>query len=187
MEEMVKKLLEKISSYNIFNNFIPGIAFCYLVIFFTDFKLDSSSTWENIFIYYFWGLILSRVGSLVVEPLLLKIKIRNKETKEKEHYIKRAIYTEYSKVSERVSFIKVLNETNNMYRTMIAVFAAVILIRIYELLSVYFINFNAQLGNVLGLLFLIVGMVVFVFSYKKQTDYIRNRVQIHSDEEGIKV
>lgn len=33
MEEMVKKLLEKISSYNIFNNFIPGIAFCYLVIF----------------------------------------------------------------------------------------------------------------------------------------------------------
>lgn len=187
MEELGENIWEKISSYNIFNNFFPGIVFCYLVSFFTVFKLDNGSAWENIFIYYFWGLILSRVGSLVVEPLLIKIKIKNRKTKEKESYIKRATYKEYSKASEKVPFIKVLNENNNMFRTMVAVFAAVILIKGYELLSVYIIDFNSQLGNLLELLFLITGVVIFVFSYKKQTDYIRNRVQIHSGEEGDNV
>lgn len=183
MEEIGKNIWEKISSYNIFNNFFPGIVFCYLVSFFTAFKLDNGNTWENIFIYYFWGLILSRVGSVVIESFLLKIKIRNKKTKEKECYIKRAAYKEYSKVSEKVPFIKVLNENNNMFRTMVAVFAAVILIKTYELLSMYIIDFNGQLENLFELFFLIIGMVIFVFSYKKQTDYIRKRVQIHTDEE----
>lgn len=184
MEEIGKNIWEKISSYNIFNNFFPGIAFCYLIKFFTNYVLDVGNAWENVCIYYFWGLILSRVGSLVAESLLLKIKIKNKKTKEKEYFIQRATYTKYSKVSERVPFIKILNETNNMYRTMIVVFTSVIVIKMYELISACFLNISGQLENIIVVLFLVVGMFVFVFSYKKQTDYIRNRVLIYSDEEG---
>lgn len=186
MEEIGKNIWEKISSYEIFNNFLPGITFCYLLKNFTVYTLDNGKTWENIFIYYFCGLILSRIGSLVAESLLLKIKIRNKETKEKEQYIKRATYVEYSKASENVPFIKVLNETNNMYRTMVVVFASVIIMKIYELLPVYFTCLNGWLKSVVVVLLLAAGMLVFVFSYKKQTDYIRNRVQIYFDKEGDK-
>ena len=77
MEEIGKSTLEKISSYNIFNNFFPGIVFCYMVKFFTNYELDIGSTWENLFIYYFYGLIISRVGSIVVETLLLDVGVKS--------------------------------------------------------------------------------------------------------------
>lgn len=186
MEEIGKCMLEKISSYNIFNNFFPGIAFCYMVKFFTNYKMDTESAWENFFIYYFWGLIISRIGSVVIEDILLKIKIKNKESKLKQNYINRAPYEEYSRASEKCSFIKILNETNNVYRTMISVFACVLIIKIYEVLSIYWVKLFGQMVMVLEILFLTVGIILFIMSYKKQTDYIRKRVQDYLIEEDKK-
>lgn len=177
MEEIGKSMLEKISSYNIFNNFFPGIAFCYMVKIFTDYELDIGNLWENIFIYYFWGLVIGRIGSLVIENLLMKVRIKNKKSKLKENYIERASYKEYIKASEKNSFIKILNETNNMYRAMISVFASVLIIKLYEILSIYFINLFGKIEIPLEILLLITGMILFIVSYKKQTDYIRKRVQ----------
>ena len=177
MEEIGKSMLEKISSYNIFNNFFPGIAFCYMVKIFTDYELDIGNLWENIFIYYFWGLIIGRIGSLVIENLMMKVRIKNKKSKLKENYIERAPYKEYIKASEKKSFIKILNETNNMYRAMISVFASVLIIKLYEILSIYFINLFGKIEIPLEILLLITGMILFIVSYKKQTDYIRKRVQ----------
>ena len=186
MEEIGKCMLEKISSYNIFNYFFPGIAFCYMVKFFTNYELDTGSAWENLFIYYFWGLIISRIGSVVIEDILLKIKIKNKESKLKENYINRAPYEEYSRASEKYSFIRILNETNNVYRTMVSVFACVLMIKIYEVLSVYLFRLFGQMEMVLEILFLAVGIILFIMSYKKQTDYIRKRVQDYMIEEDKK-
>ena len=177
MEEIGRIMLEKISSYNIFNNFFPGIAFCYMVKTFTDYKLDIGNLWENIFIYYFWGLVIGRIGSLLIENLLLKVTIKNKKSKLKENYIDRAPYKEYIEASEKFSFIKILNETNNMYRTMISVFASVLIIKLYEILSIHFINLFGQMEMPLEILLLLTGMILFIVSYKKQTDYIRKRVQ----------
>lgn len=186
MEEIGKCMLEKISSYNIFNNFFPGIAFCYMVDFFTNYKLDTESAWENLFIYYFWGLIISRIGSVVIEDILLKIKIKNKENKLKQNYINRVPYEEYSRASEKYSFIKILNETNNVYRTMISVFACVLIIKIYEVLSIYWAKSFGQMEMVMEILFLAVGIILFIMSYKKQTNYIRKRVQDYLIEENKK-
>lgn len=183
MEEIGKSVLEKISSYNIFNNFFLGIAFCYMVKIFTDYKLDIGNLWENIFIYYFWGLIIGRIGSLVIENLLLKVRIKNKKSKLKENYIERAPYKEYIKASEKFSFIKTLNEINNMYRAMISVFASVLVIKLYEILSIHFINLFGQMEMPLEILLLITGMILFIVSYKKQTDYIRKRVQDYTMDE----
>ncbi|OLR60399.1 hypothetical protein BHF70_09010 [Anaerostipes sp. 494a] len=179
-------MLLKISSYNIFNNFFPGIAFCYMVKYLTNYELDTGSVWENLFIYYFWGLIISRIGSVVIENILLKIKIKNKESKLKENYINRAPYEEYSRASEKYSFIKILNETNNVYRTMVSTFACVLIIKIYEVLSVYCVKLFGQIGMVFQILFLAVGIILFIMSYKKQTDYIRKRVQDYMIQEDKK-
>lgn len=72
----MEKVLEKISSYNILNNLIPGGAFVWLcescgIPFFTL----TSSIIEKLFVYYFCGMIMSRVGSLVIEELCKKAKI----------------------------------------------------------------------------------------------------------------
>ena len=186
MEEIGKSMLEKISSYNILNNFLPGIIFCYMVKFFTNYELDKGSNWENIFIYYFWGLVISRVGSIIIESLLLKITIKSKGSNLKENYIKRAPYEEYSRVSEKQSFIKILNEINNVYRTMISVFVCVLMIKLYEVISIYIQKFVGGMGFIEDILFLLGGMILFIMSYKKQTDYIRKRVQEYIVEEGEK-
>jgi len=183
MEEIGKSMLEKISSYNIFNNFFPGIIFCYMVKLFTEYELDTGNIWENLFIYYFWGLIIGRIGSLVIENLLLKIRIKNKKSKSKENYIERAPYKEYIKASEKNSFIKILNETNNMYRAMISVFACVLIIKIYEILSIYLIKLFGQMEMPLVIILLIAGMILFIMSYKKQINYIRKRVQDYMEDE----
>lgn len=186
MEEIGKCILDKISSYNIFNNFFPGFVFCYMTKFLTNYKMDTGSAWENLFIYYFWGLIISRIGSVVIEGILLKIKITNKDSKQKQNYINRASYMEYSRASEKYTFIKILNETNNMYRTMISVFVCVLIIKIYELLSIYCAKILGDIGMALKILFLVVGIILFIMSYKKQTDYIRERVQDYVSEEDKK-
>lgn len=183
MEEIGKSMLEKISSYNIFNNFFPGIIFCYMVKIFTDYELDKGNLWENLFIYYFWGLIIGRIGSLLIESLLLKIKIKNKKRKSKGNYIERAPYKEYIKASEKNSFIKILNETNNMYRAMISVFACVLVIKICEILSIHLIKMFGQIEMPLDIILLITGSSLFTMSYKKQTDYIRKKVQDYMTDE----
>lgn len=184
MEEIGKSMLEKISSYNIFNNFFPGIIFCYMVKIFTNYELDMGNLWENLVVYYFWGLIIGRIGSLIIENLLLKIRIKNKKNKTRENYIERAPYNEYIKASEKYSFIKILNETNNMYRAMISVFACVLIIKIYEILSIYLVDLFGQIEILLEIILLITGMILFIMSYKKQTDYIRKRVKDYTIEEN---
>ena len=182
MEEIGKSMLEKISSYNIFNNFFPGIIFCYIVKIFTNYELNTRNLWENLFVYYFWGLIIGRIGSLIIENLLLKIRIKNKKNKTRENDIERVPYDEYIKASEKYSFIKILNETNNMYRAMISVFACVLIIKIYEILSIYLVNLFGQIEILLEIILLITGMILFIMSYKKQTDYIRKRVKDYTKE-----
>ena len=76
MDEMIKTFSEKISSYNIFNNLFPGIIFTFVINRTTRFNIGTDSLFENVFIHYFIGMVISRVGSIFIEKLLKKIKIK---------------------------------------------------------------------------------------------------------------
>ena len=78
MEDGGNKLIEKISSYNIFNNLLPGIIFCYIVEKTTRLIFQTGEVWEKFFIYYFAGMIINRIGSILVEPMLKSLKTRKK-------------------------------------------------------------------------------------------------------------
>lgn len=174
--ELLKSVIEKVSSYNLFNYFFPGILFCFIVSCTTRFSLMESQ-WEYLFIYYFVGMLISRIGSLVVERCLMTLKVKNKKTKEKESYLKLAPYEKYLEAMEKDSQIAVLNETNNVYRTMIAVFVVALFVKLYDWLLYDFIR-NCWNGGI-NILIILIGLgiiLIFVKSYKKQTDYIRNRV-----------
>ena len=103
MEEGCKKLIEKISSYNIFNNLLPGIIFCYIVEKTTRLTFQTGEVWEKIFIYYFVGMIINRIGSIFVEPMLKSLK-----TKKKKKFLEFAPYSDYIEASENSPFIKTL-------------------------------------------------------------------------------
>lgn len=186
MEEVVKSVLDKISSYNIFNNLFPGIVFCYIVDQTTRFTFIRSG-WENVVMYYFVGMLISRVGSLTVEKWLKALKIKNKKTKLKEAYLKFAPYEQYVEASQNDPLIVTLNETNNVYRTIISVLALAMAAKIYDWL---FYDCVKQMGMVGQNLLCIAGgfliILIFVHSYKKQTDYIRKRVEVYSNSRKLK-
>lgn len=67
------KLLERISSYDILNNLFPGSVLYFLLS--ENIQLQQNSILTEFFIIYFLGLLASRIGSLLIEPLCKKLNI----------------------------------------------------------------------------------------------------------------
>lgn len=157
----MKELLDKLSSYNIFNYLLPGILFAVIITKTTELTLIQSDIILGVFVYYFIGLVISRFGSLIIEPILKKI-----------NFVKFADYKDFVKVSAKDQKLEVLSESNNMYRTLISTFFLIVLIKLYFLLAK-----NWTFLSDCGVWILIALLVVmFLFSYKKQTKYIASRI-----------
>ena len=125
----MEAFLSKVSEYNLFNYLLPGAVFVYLMDMFGDAHLLHENVLINIFMLYFVGMVMSRVGSLVIEPILLKIKF-------------------------------------------IAVFTVASIILIYESLCEHILNKGA------GVWVCIVMLILFLIAFRKQTNFIRGRVEI---------
>lgn len=70
----MESLIEKLSRYHILNNLIPGIIFICLLNILNIFVIDMDSITQLLFIGYFSGMTLSRIGSVIIEPFLKKNK-----------------------------------------------------------------------------------------------------------------
>ncbi|KAB1086401.1 hypothetical protein F4V91_08125 [Neorhizobium galegae] len=66
----MNEILAKISTYDIFNNLVPGAVVAYLLAVLDVYKIDAGSLVTDLVVFYFIGLVVSRIGSLVLEPLL---------------------------------------------------------------------------------------------------------------------
>jgi len=158
----MKEIIDKLSSYNIFNYLLPGIVFSVLTSNFTKFNLIFDNLIIGAFLYYFIGLVISRVGSVIIEPLLKWIK-----------FLKFADYKDFVIVSKTDTKLEVLSESNNTYRTIVSMFLILFLLIGYQELSETFCFFsNNKDIIVLSILFLL-----FLFSYRKQTSYITKRIK----------
>ncbi len=154
-------ILDKISSYNIFNNLLPGIVFVILTSKLTIYNLIQGDHIIGIFLYYFIGLIISRIGSLIIEPLLKYINFLNGKN-----------YKGYINASKIDSKIELLLEVNNTYRTMCSLIISVIFLKIFEALETRYIflkDWKIEIS-------LVVILFLFVFSLRKQTNYITKRI-----------
>jgi uncharacterized membrane protein len=112
-------------------------------------------------------MIISRIGSIFIEPILRKSKI-----------VKFSDYEKFISASKRDEKIELFSEINNMYRTFISMFVILLLIVIYEYIS-EFIPLNDAFKTILGLLVL---TFLFLFSYRKQTEYINKRIRSQDDK-----
>ena len=113
----MEKLLEKLSSYNIFNYLFPGMIFCILLEKTTSYSIIQENIVIDVFLAYFIGLLISRISSLIIEPLLKKVK-----------FVKFAEYKDFVLASENDSKIELLSESNNMYRVFISLFFLLLII-----------------------------------------------------------
>jgi len=164
----MKELLDKLSSYNIFNYLFPGILFVIILNKVSSFNLIQEDILLGAFLYYFIGLIISRVGSLFIEPFLRLIK-----------FLKFAEYNDFVKASKDDTKIVLFSEINNMYRTLCSLFLLIFISKIYEKYLME-IPFFKDYSNIL---IIIVLLILFLFSYQKQTNFIRKRIVSNQSDE----
>lgn len=158
----MNEFLGKISSYNLFNYLLPGIIFVVLCKYFTALDLVQKDLVIGVFFYYFIGLIISRLGSLIIEPLLKKI-----------NFIVFTPYEKFISASETDSKLETLSETNNMYRTFCSLFLLICFVKIYEIMAVKWPLMSQWISWIIITCFII----LFLFSFRKQTQYIKRRVE----------
>jgi hypothetical protein len=157
MEDLVKK----ISQYQLFNFLLSGTIFAFLLSKTTSFDLIFDNILLGIFVYYFIGFIISRVGSLTVEPSYKFL-----------HLIKFTSYDKYLEASKKDAKIDTLSQENNTYRTLIAM----MLIYVATYLIYLWLGEDFLKESWVVLLISILLVVLLSLAYRKQTKYITLRV-----------
>lgn len=161
----MKELIDKLTSYNFFNYLLPGVLFVVILARFTayPFAFILDNLIVGAFICYFIGLVISRFGSLFIEPLLKKIS-----------FIKFRDYSDFVLSSHKDTKIETLVESSNMYRTICSMVFLIVAFKAYELAE-----FKIQILHLWGPYILIGSLLaMFLFSYRKQTEYISKRIDI---------
>ena len=161
-------LLDKLSSYNIFNNLLPGTLFAVIGDVFTSYLFIQKDILVAVFAYYFMGLVISRIGSLMIEPTLKKVG-----------FLKFADYSKFVVASKTDKKLDVLSETNNMCRTLCALFVVLFALVAFDRIGVLWSPLQIA-GPYIGALGL---LVMFLFAYQKQTNYIVKRVDAASEKQ----
>lgn len=163
--DSIKEIIDKISSYNIFNYLLPGILFTVICREITEYDFFQENNFIGAFLYYFIGMVISRFGSVVIEPLLKKMK-----------FLKFADYKHFITASKKDEKIELLSEVNNTYRTIIAMLLLLMSTKGYATLKENWDISNNTTMTLLG------GFVLtlFLFSYRKQTGYITKRIEANN-------
>jgi len=165
----MKELLNKLSTYNIFNYLLPGVIFSVLTPIVTSYSFTQKDLILGLFVYYFVGLAVSRFGSLLLEPLFKLVSL-----------VKFAEYKDFVEACKKDEKIELLSEVNNSYRTMVSVFALLIILKLYEKVETMLPTIKAW-GHIILIVFL---LLLFLISYIKQTNYVAKRVSLanHSNK-----
>lgn len=160
----MKEIIDKLSSYNLFNYLFPGIIFVLLLKGISKYDLIQENNFIGAFLYYFIGLVISRFGSLVIGSLIQKMTF----------FIKFADYSKFVLASEKDEKINLFSEVNNMYRTIISLLVILLLGVGFEKANDILCFSNSD--NLIILVCLLI--ILFAFSYRKQTSFIVKRVNL---------
>lgn len=163
----MEELLGKISSYNLFTNLLPGILYVIILKELTGFDLTFGPVFLGLFFYYFIGVVINRIGSVIIEPLLIKCK-----------FVTFIEYPIFIKACKSDAKIETLSENNNMCRSLVALCLALLISIGYEQLIIKF----PFIGDYNSVIILIGLLLIFIFSYRKQTNFISKRCKADLEE-----
>lgn len=167
------KIVEKISSYNIFNNVLPGYLFLIFGGNIIGVNLVKNDLFSMFLVAYFVGVVISRLSSIILEKRLDKIlTLIYKKNKDKK-FVKLS-YQEYVNASLLDEKIVIFNQDCNMYRSFCMLIIILLFLKILSLCNI----FKKINGDFLYITLLILLLVLFIESYRKQNDYIVKRINI---------
>lgn len=170
--ETFRLLIDKLSQYNFLTNILPGTVLCIVLKFLIGYEVFVSEDWYLMgIVFYFVGMVNNRFSSLVIEPIL-------KCT----HFVNFAPYKDYVSAEKKDAKVTTLSMENNVFRSYVSVFVLSLFAYGYKH------GFNAFFPYQLSqeLLLIILLLVLFAFSYRKQTKYVKNRVEANMSKEETK-
>lgn len=161
---MLDSIIDKISSYNILNNLLPGGAFVFLIKIVVNYSMFQNDLLYDFILVYLLGVIMNRLGSLLIEPLFTKLKL-----------IKKKDYKNYLNLKD--DKMQNLVETSNVYRSLVSTILVVTIISIYFTLIRVYIDKNYE-----TIIFILMIFALFSMSYIKQQSYISERIKIEVEK-----
>jgi len=161
----MNELVNKISSYNIFNYLFPGAIFVILTKGIIHYPIEETDVLARLFLYYFVGMVISRVGSIIIEPPLKWMR-----------FIRFRPYKEYVSASKKDPKLELLSEVNNTYRTLSSLFAILLVIELYAHDTAIPLLGHGRAGTII----LAVLLLMFLLAYRKQTRFITQRIEANS-------
>ena len=159
----MEKLIEKISGYNLLNNIVPGSIFCYIMENLLGVSILKNDIILNLFLFYFTGMISSRIGSIIIEEPLKYFE-----------FIKFEPYDQFISASQKDQKIEIMSETNNTYRSISGMCIILLICNIYIIIS----KKISCLNSYTSIIIIISVFILFIISYKKQTKCLTNRIKI---------
>ena len=158
----MEDLLKKISSYQLFNFLMSGAIFVMALDNLTTISLSSDDAVLSFFTYYFIGMVIGSIGSLLVEPTLKILRV-----------IKFRSYPEYVRAVQLDSKLDTLSQENNTYRTLIATFLVFSITYAFDKCAQGILTGKSTVVIAIGVMLLI---LLFIFAYHKQTKYMTQRI-----------
>lgn len=170
--EKIRLLIDKLSQYNFLTNILPGTVLCIVLKYLVGYELFISEDWYLMgIVFYFVGMVNNRFSSLVVEPIL-------KCT----HFVNSAPYKDFVNAERKDTKVTTLSMENNVFRSYVSVFVLSLLAYGYK----YGFNTICPCQMNKELLLIILLLLLFAFSYRKQTKYVRERVETNKTKEDAK-
>lgn len=155
----MEELLKRIEIYNIINFLFPGTVFVLIYSYITGGNAADINIGIGILECYFVGLIVSRIGSVIIKPILKAM-----------HIIIEEEYEEFIDSEKKDDKISMLVRDANQYRTFIAVFVILFIVEVNNMI-------NGDKSKWMTLLVFVGTIGLFVLSYRKQVIFISKRVR----------
>ena len=93
--------------------------------------------------------------------------------------MKFASYSDFITASQRDTKIELLSEKNNSYRTLCTAVLLVGLLWLYQIVE----SLVPVLSKYSASGLIVILLVLFLFSYRKQTEYVAKRVELNKENE----
>lgn len=160
--ELIFKLLEKMSAYQVLNYLIPGSVLVVLLKHLVGIDLLQFSTWELLIVCYFIGMVNGRLASLLLGPLL-----------KKSHFVIEEPYECFLRAEKVDSKVQVLSDIYVLFRSLAN---AMILLLIVFIMH-HFVSPCSWFWHNINWISMIGLGVLFLFATRKQADFVSKRIK----------
>lgn len=150
-----------ISNTRIVSCLVPGAMMCVFIN--NYFRVDflKNDALFNIIIFYAVGVVIGRVGSIVIEPFFKNIGLIEKDN-----------YARFIEAEERNPKLNTIDEICRFYRSLVAL----MIIIIVGLIVSFFLKMYSLWISFGALIAAILILVLMVFAYRKQSKYTIERI-----------